>query len=507
MSKKAKNDTVIYSKAQYEADEKRFTDGLNEGTLAISEFQRLMTQDIILNSSVLDNGCIGVFRPHDIEHILRNPKDWRRQLDLSECLMRISPHFYRLNMAFGNMAVFDWGIDLYGVKTPVYDNLKKSYANLANKLEQMQLKHEFQKIMRRLPYMDVFCGLLMEDGNDAFFQSINPRICRIYRLQDGLYNYAIDFNLAKPGQVATFPPEVQQAYKDFKSGKRGDKWYIPPADLQICIKLNHQWRDPYPLLLGLVRDILDLDKYKHLKLQAARTDNYKAIVVNVPIDDERVDKPLLTDKLLVPFAQMNHENMPSDVGLLHVLGGGAQAVNFKDSANTRNNVSDAVDSLYDDSGLTRELFNGSSSGTAVKLSIENDAAFLYDIYRQLERWINRFIKLRGYNKSTYKFSFYLLDTTIFNRNEVADRYKNAASLGATVIDKWMAAMDMTPARILGSYILHDEIYGFHNHFVPLASSYNSSSDSTGGRPTNESQGLELSEAGEATQDSDANMDR
>ena len=108
----------------------------------------------------------------------------------------------------------------------------------------------------------------------------------------------------------------------------------------------------------------------------------------------------------------------------------------------------------------------------------------------------------------FKFHFYILDVTIFNRDTVIKRYKDAISLGATVIDKWMASLDMTPSRIMGSYVTHDIIYDFQNHFKPLESSYNSSSSSgEAGRPTNASNGELLTESGEQTADSDANKNR
>lgn len=120
------------------------------------------------------------------------------------------------------------------------------------------------------------------------------------------------------------------------------------------------------------KDILDLDVYKKLKLQKARVDNYKAIVVEIPIDEDAVDKPLLTEDTLTVFAEMNKANMPEDVGLLHVPGN-AEAVSFKDNANSTNNLSDAVTNLYDNAGVPHELFNAGSTGTAFKLSLENDA--------------------------------------------------------------------------------------------------------------------------------------
>ena len=269
--------------------------------------------------------------------------------------------------------------------------------------------------------------------------------------------------------------------------------------------MNSQWPYPYPILISLIKDILDLDVYKKLKLQSARTDNYKAIAVEVPIDQNSVDKPLLTPETLYIFANMNRESMSDDIGLLHTLGSHATPISFKDSNNTRNNVSDAIDELYNSSGITKELYNGGSSGTAVTFSVENDSGFIYGLYRQFERWTNRFIKIRRYNKPAFKFSFYLLDVTIFNRDSVITRYKDAIALGVTVIDKYLAALDMTPSRTLGSYATHESIFDFRNHFIPLQTSYNSSDE--GGRPTNKSKNKTLDEAGEKTKDLDSNIDR
>ena len=80
-------------------------------------------------------------------------------------------------------------------------------------------------------------------------------------------------------------------------------------------------------------------------------------------------------------------------------------------------------------------------------------------------------------------------------------------MGCTVIDKYLATLDMTPSRILGSYVTHENIFDFRNHFIPLQTSYNSSIDNNTGRPTSESKGETLTEAGEKTKDLDSNADR
>lgn len=497
-----------YSKHDFQRDERSFNQSVTEGkAINLKAFQRLMINDLCKNGKIIDTGCIGHVSIRDANRALLNPRgEWRILMEVSEELMHISPHYYRLNTMYSNMALFNWGIDIYDLRDGAKpDVIKKTYMALAARLENMSLKHEFSKIMRILPYQDIYCGLVIESASDFFFQRINYKVCDLYQIQDGLYNFRIDLSKISPKELGGYPDYVQQAYIDYRKGKTSSRWFLPPADKQICVKLNDQWPFPYPLLISLVQDILDLEVYKKLKLQSARTDNYKAIMVKVPIDESTIDKPLLTPDTLAIFAEMNRESMTDDIGLLYNLGSDGEAISFKDSTNTRNNVNDAVDELYNASGESRELFNGSSSGTAVTFSVENDSGFVYGLYRQFERWTNRYIKLKKYNKSTFKFHFYLLDITIFNRDNVSKRYREACTLGATVIDKWLATLDMTPSRMMGSYILHEDIFDFKSHFTPLNSSFNSADgNNAGGRPTNEESNKQLSEEGEKTKDGEKN---
>ncbi len=507
-------DIVIYTESDYKNDEDKFEQSMKTGKVDFKNFQRLMINDLCMNTSVIETGCIGDISLQDVEFALKYPKQgWKILLAASNELMRVSPHYFRMNNLYSNMALFCWWIDLYDVKENAQiDKIKKTYSTLAAKLESMNLKHEFSKIMKVIPYQDIYCGLVFENQSDFFFQQIDYKICELCEIQDGLYNFQIDLSQINATNLSAYPDYVQQAYVDYieslKQEKVKPQWYKPPADKQICFKLNSQWQFPYPLLINLIKDILDLEVYKKLKLQSARTDNYKAIAVEVPIDENTVDKPLLTPDTLGIFAEINRESMADDIGLLHTLGSSATPISFKDSSNTRNNVSDAVDEIHNSSGITKELGNGSSSGTAVTFSVENDSGFVYGLYRQFERWMNRFIKIRRYNKPAFKFFFYLLDVTIFNRDNVSKRYREAVALGVTVIDKWLATLDMTPSRTLGSFILHKDVFDFQNNFVPLKSSFNSSEDDSGtGRPSAESKGETLDESGEKTKDLDSNIDR
>jgi hypothetical protein len=370
----------------------------------------------------------------------------------------------------------------------------------------MNIKHEFAKIMKVLPYQDVFYGVALENGSDFFIQQLDSRMCKLNQVQDGLYNFKINLSSINPINIGAYPEYIQRAYLDYKNGDIVN-WYTPPADKQICIKLNSQLTYPYPLLINIVRDIFDLDTYKQLKLQSARTDNYKAIMVQIPIDETTIDKPLLTPATLEIFAELNKESMSDDIGLIHTIGSEGKPVSFKDSNNTRNNVADATDDIYNSGGVSKEMFNGSSSGTALTNSIENDSGLIYGIYRQFERWTNRYIKISKFNKPNYKFSVFLIDVTIYNRDKVIDRYEKSCSFGAPLIPRWLAALDITPSKIEGAFILQQKVFNFQQNMIPLSSSYTQSSTTKGGKPTNESQGEVLGDAGQQTADNDSNANR
>ena len=294
-NKKNKSKTLTYTEADYKKDQNIFDESMKTGKVDWQNFSRLMTYDLCTRTSVIDNGCIGDISLNDVELALKHPKQgWRILLRVSEQLMRVSPHYYRMNNLYSNMALFCWWVDLYDVKDRIDTAVvKKKYSELVAKLENMNLKHEFSKIMKAIPYQDVYCGLVFENQSDFFFQQIDYNICELYQVQDGLYNFKIDLKGIDPININGYPNYVKKAYVEWiESGKNNNfQWYTPSADKQICLKMNSQWAFPYPILIGLIKDILDLDVYKKLKLQSARTDNYKAIAVEVPIDENTVDKP------------------------------------------------------------------------------------------------------------------------------------------------------------------------------------------------------------------------
>lgn len=503
---------TIYSKDQYEKDKRSIKETeQGKSPLDLSAFKRLMVHDLCAKTDVIKTSRIGFYSLEEIDKALQNPQSYTHILvETSKYLMTVSSFYMRINNYFSKMGLFNYCIDTYDVKQTsdpvVIQKYRDDYYKLNSQLEKMNLKHEFSKIMAILPSEDLFCGLIFEDTTDFFIMRVPSSICKITQIQDGVYNYKISLANIDPLDIGAYPVYLQQAYIQYRNKVEFvDGWYIPPADKQICIKFNESCSYPLPFMVMLAKDIFDIDTYKKLKLQKARVDNYKAIVIEIPIDKSSVDKPLLTEETITVFAEMNKANMPDDVGLIHTLGE-AEAISFKDNTNNTNNLSDAIENLYDSSGVPSSLFNGSTASSSMKLAIENDASFVYRLYRQFERYMNRFIKLRKFNRTNYKFAFRIQDSTVYNRDSVSDAFLKAAEHGLPFKMDYAVSLGVSQNRIIGNLFAENVGLELHNQLIPLPTSYTLSSDDVG-RPTNESTGEDLSESGQQTLDDDSNANR
>lgn len=93
-SKKRRTKTYVpvYTKSDFQRDEKSFNQSIKTGNVDFSSFQRLMMNDLCTNTSILNTYCIGDVNVSDIDIALKHPKQyWRTLLKISEQLMLVSP--------------------------------------------------------------------------------------------------------------------------------------------------------------------------------------------------------------------------------------------------------------------------------------------------------------------------------------------------------------------------------------------------------------------------------
>ena len=93
--KKSKSEKYVplYTERDFNIDEQKFNNDIQEGKVDWSTFKRLMINDLCINTNIIDTGYMGDIRIEDVFRALRFPQNnWVTLLKASDILMRISPH-------------------------------------------------------------------------------------------------------------------------------------------------------------------------------------------------------------------------------------------------------------------------------------------------------------------------------------------------------------------------------------------------------------------------------
>ena len=72
---------------------------------------------------------------------------------------------------------------------------------------------------------------------------------------------------------------------------------------------------------------------------------------------------------------------------------------------------------------------------------------------------------------------------------------------------YAASLGKTQSRFMAAAILETEVLRLQDYMMPLRTSYTLSGDGSDGRPTNESKGLDLSDEGEKSADTEKDLNR
>ena len=157
--------------------------------------------------------------------------------------------------------------------------------------------------------------------------------------------------------------------------------------------------------------------------------------------------------------------------------------------------------------------SGASSGSELKYSIINDSGDIFRIYRMIEDWVKlqtNLIAMQGNGNNfitdNYRFSYKILDMTIFNQTDFIDNELKMAQNGIPNKMRLCSANGMPPVEMLGNSFIENELFNdvFDNWQV-LKTSYTQPSDSSennGGRPAMDE--TEISEITQNTHDNDGN---
>lgn len=477
--------------------------------VSLSEFMSKVRYANINNIRLRDlennkdyNPTFRKYTKEEVVKFLTNPASYENQLRaMSQYLYNISNYYRRLVQYFAYMSTFSYIVVPYGMDFTKKVNpgkFKKAYYAATNEIEKMNIQHEFQKALTVAFRDDVYYGYAWETEDSFSFQQLESDYCKISSIEDGVYNIAYNFGYfdSYPERLANFPPEFTVMYANYKQNQR-IRWQELSSEHSICIKVNESTYVPIPPFVALFSALADIEDYRAISKNASEVSNYKALALEIPVDDEGTF--LIDYDLCKEFYDMLCNVLPSNIGAI-MTPMKLTSWDFEKSgaASDTDDVARAESSMWAQAGVNKLLFGGGEDPSASTLSLStiNDQSIVFAMMRQIERWINRKLKRIS---GPAKFKIKILDVTHFNKKEMHDQYVKDGQYGLPVRAAIMATGGYSPSDTENMQYLENVILSLHENEVPLISS-NVQSNDEGGRPTNASKGEPLTESGEVTND-------
>ncbi|WJJ55263.1 hypothetical protein QB910_000019 [Dabrowskivirus KKP3916] len=483
--------------------------------LEFVNLERMKMLDLKLYPYQLSSRLIGKYTRQDIKNYLLSPEIYMNQIQLryiSKYLYNVSSHYRRLINYFAGILTLDYTIDPYNLDPKTVDLVKfnKAYQKTISKIENMNIKHEFRKVLKIALREDTYYGYIHQSNDSFFLQALNPDYCKVSSVEDGLYNIAFNFNYfrAFPNRLQFFPVEFQQQYEAYCQD--GQYWRELDPKMTICIKINEDLEYAIPPFVGIFANLLDIEDFKDLRKTKTEIDNYKLLHQKIPIrTGEENDDFAITLPLATKFHNNLVTNLPEQIGLA-TTPMDLELISFERDRPDINRVADSEKEFWNASGVNSEMFASNDTGSgaiALNASIKTDEAIMFDVLRQVERWLNRFLKYQG---GSYKFRVSMLDTTIFNRQDVITSLSNLGMVGFPVKTRIVAAAGLPPSALTSLEFLENDVLNLQEKLVPMQTGYTQSGDGAnpndkGGRP--EKEDSKISDSGAKAKDKKTNQNR
>ena len=456
----------------------------------------------------------GGFTKDKIFKWLKDPVHCERQLRrASRFLFDSNGQYRRLCNYQPNMVKFSYVIipdsdvlsDIGNIET-----YNRDYTATAYMLNIMNIRTEFNKMLARATVDGIAYAYTRQSKDTFCVYMLSPDYCRMSSL-DGTGCIRFEFNFSyfdslmiddRDALLNSYGEEFISRYNAYKNGT--DAMWQELGEDGICIKYQEDILEyAIPPYIAVLDNLLDLDDYR--KLAKAREENGNYNLLNFKIPTNKDGKILMDLKLVQRFIEQASSEVPDTIGVLYSPMD-VEKFNFaKENVAETNAVNNAVQQFWQASGVSDLLFgSGKSSSNALTKSIIADEINIYPLMRQIERWINRKLRLqRRRNKFRIKF----LDVTSFNEEDVFNTFIKAGNSGVPVKTAIAATLGFTPYEIMQLSALENDVLHMRDKMYnePLLSSAQMPSESgeDGGRP--ELDADDLTDEGEKAREGEKNI--
>jgi hypothetical protein len=476
--------------------------------LNFSKLARVILQD--LNSNNKTQVFFNRFKREDVVKYLLNPERNQVKLrEMSNYLYIISSHYRRLINYVSKLYLLDYIVEPYFI-SPTFSNDRTflvTYQTILQDVERMSLKHEMQKAQILAWKNDVCYGYVMESKDSFYIKYLDPAYCQISSVEDGCYCYSFNmgyFDGKDESVFASFPDEFLNLYKEYQKDITV-KWFEIDPKNTFCLKVNEDCIYPIVPFCGVFEALYDIEEYKSLKKARTNIGNYKFLSMIMPLNDEKnAENPYLIDpNEIVKYYNRMAGSLPDEIGLL-LSPTELKEFSFDKESINSDKVNEATTQFWNTAGVSELLMSGNNAtGASLAKSVVTDEAMAGSLIVQIERNLNK--RLKKFNAEQYKFKLRILPTTVFNWQDMYDKYSSASKMGYPTKLMAAASLGITQGSFAGLMYLENTILALPDNMKPVQNSNNMGADAgedKTGAPKKKSD--ELTDEGEKTRDNDTN---
>lgn len=457
-----------------------------------------------INQLNLENTTItiGSYTQQDVREYLEDyssPEAQKALLDISDILYVRSPHFKRLVQYFSDMATFAYSViptDGFTEKersSP--EDIREDYIEMTKFAKNLNIKHEFRKVMLEVFKSEVFYGYVHHTEDDFYIQKMPREICAISSVEDGVFNYSVympsvDENIDV--YRYTMPQEVIDLYNEWlneqensdSGGRENDSgpvkkedemvsgdWKELSAENTMTIKFDESNHNILvPPFASSFEAVYEIDGFKASRRNREQIDNYMMIFQQIPMrtDSESNNDFTIDFDSAGYFHEELVDSVPDSVGVVTTPMELAP-IEFKKDSVDIDNVAKSERGFWSSSGTSQALFSTENNTTqGINASIKTDEQIVFALLRQFERWILRFTKHK-YGDSM--FSIELLDITYFNQEDFYKKLLELSQYGVPVKTIIPNAMGVEPVQVAGLTYLENDVLNIHDSWIPMQSSH------------------------------------
>lgn len=450
-------------------------------------------------------------------------KDYPTLREISNYYYEVSGIYERICKYFAYLYRYDWfvvpyveqddtdeppvqKVDEFG--NPVKKTLSKKnekvladFTKILAYLDNSNIKKLCGTIALKVIKDGCYYGYIIDSDNGIVLQDLPASYCRSRYSVNG--SPAIEFNMKffddkfsdvqyRMRVLNLFPVEFRKGYLAYKQGRlKGDNagdtsgWYL--LDVNSTVKFNLNGCD-FPILANAIPNILDLDAAQDLDRRKTMQKLLKIIIQKLPLDkngdlifdvDEAKDIHNNTVQMLKRAVGVDVMTTFADVDVADLAD--------KNTTTSTDDLEKVERTLFNSLGVSQNLFN-SDGNLALNNSILNDEASMRDLLMQFQMFLNKVIHRKVASKKKYHFRVFMLETTVYNYQEIAKMYKEQVQIGYSKMLP-QVALGHSQSAIIAMAHFENEILDLPSIMIPpLMSSTMKGEDILGKKNQPNSQG-------------------